>query len=335
MIGAPGVESLLIAHSFTAMSDEIKPQETESSSENSSLPDDRTLSEQNLDALDALPSSRRRSAIILGVAGTLFAFCLIILIIMPPLSWKSEKKKQSNYRVLTEISQVEAGPNAQALLRYEPIIEKTAYRLKLNHSAQYEKDVRTEVLLEADVVFTRPKRRESEDAIMAVLEDVHVKVLDGTDEVKLASIGEMLADIGVYSRLGAQDGLFTVVPEANINPQVARVLYVFADVIRQIWIPLPEEPVGNKGQWHFKDTDTTMPYFRDSQVSFEVKGEHVTLDVTTGLFSQADGQQGNGKSHIELRNGRVIEAEIDHHHNQKPTEGSASSISFHAEIHAK
>ena len=102
------------------MSDEIKSQESESLSQDTEQKaeeprssDDRTLSEQNLDALDALPSSRRRSAIILGIAGVLFAYCIIIIILMPPLSWKAEKKKQSNYRILTEISQVEAGADAQ------------------------------------------------------------------------------------------------------------------------------------------------------------------------------------------------------------------------------
>ena len=317
------------------MSDEIKPQETESSSENSSLPDDRTLSEQNLDALDALPSSRRRSATIFGIAVVLFTFCLIILIIMPPLSWKSEKKKQSNYRILTEISQVESEGGDLSVLRYEPIIEKTTYTIKLRQVAQYSNEERTEVHLNADIVFTRPQRRETEDAIMVVLENVEVEVFDDAEEVKLASIGGMLADIGIYSRMGTHEGLFTVVPEANINPQVARVLYVFADVIRQVWIPLPEESVGVKGQWHFKDTDVSMPYYRDSQVGFEKQGDLVTLDVTTELFSQTAGAQGNGKSRIELHRGRVKEAEVDYHHTSKPSDDSASEVLFHAELRTK
>lgn len=324
------------------MSDEIKSQESESLSqeteqkcEETPSSDERTLSEQNLDALDALPSSRRRSAIILGTAGALFAFCLIILIIMPPLSWKSEKKKQSNYRSLTEISQVESEGDNLLALRYEPIIEKTTYTIDLQQVAKYPKDVRTEVHLKADVVFTRPQRRESEDAIMVVLENVDVKVLDGIEEVKLASIGEMLADIGIYSRMGTREGLFTVVPEANINPQVARVLYVFADAIRQVWIPLPEEGLGMKGQWHFKDMDPEMPYFRDSQVAFETKGKSTLLDVTTGLFARTGGQQGSGKSHIEIAGGRVIEAEVDYRHTPEVGENAASELLFHAEIHAK
>ncbi|GEM_PF-4300597 len=324
------------------MSDEIKSQESESLSQDTEQKaeeprssDDRTLSEQNLDALDALPSSRRRSAIILGIAGVLFAYCIIIIILMPPLSWKAEKKKQSNYRILTEISQVEAGADAQTSLRYAPVTEKSAYTLKLRQTAQYQENARTEVLLDADVIFTRPQRRETDDAIMVVFENVDVKVLDGTDAVELASIGGMLADIGIYSRLGAREGLFTVVAEADINPQVARVLYVFADVLRQVWIPLPEETVGNKGGWHFKDTDTTLPYYRDSQVGFESQGDAVTLNVTTELFSRADGAQGNGKSRIEISHGRVKAADVDYRHTPKQSGESASEVLFHAELRAK
>lgn len=302
------------------MSDEIKSPESESESPKrdpesgeTSGSDTRSLSEQALDALDAAPASRRRSAIILGMAGALFVFCLVVLILMPPLSWKSEKKVQSNYRIETELTQLEAGGGEKVELRYAPVTDRTVYGLKVHQKVEYGQGVVSEVQIETDVVWVRPQRRETDDAVMITLENVHVKVLDGADEVKLASIGGMLADVGVYSRLGAQEGLYTVVPEANVNPQVARVLLVVSDVIRQFWQPLPKEGVGAGAHWTYRDiSGPKMPYYREASVTMKPRGDGYGLESHVELKGVEKALSGEGDGEIVLRDGRISEGRLSY-----------------------
>ena len=318
------------------MPDENNTQETEQAAPQTQQPDDRSMSEQNLDALDALPSSRRRSATVLGIAGVLFVFCLTVLILMPPLSWKSEKKDQASYVSLTEISQIEPGNGTQKSLSYQQIVEKTVYHLTLDEHILYGEGKQAEVSLETDVILSRPERRDFDDAVTFTLDDVHVKVLDGKDEVKLASIGGMLAGIAVYSRLGTKAGLYTVVPEANINPQVARVLFVFSDVFRQIWIPLPEAAIASGATWHLKDSgEQNASHYRASSVSFTSQDGKDLLDIKTDLFGKKDSRLGDATAHVELQDGRVLSSELDYKRTERAYADGASQLSVHAVLRIK
>ena len=267
-----------------------------------------------LDAMDALPENRRRSVIVLSVIAILIVTGLAVVIAMPPLSWTPQKEVKSNFYALQKVTDVEIGGRSGIELSYAPIVDKVVYHLELDQTTRYDSGGTSHVTLHTDVELMRPGRRESEDAVQIQLSDVETHVFDGDREVTLASAGAMLAGISLYSRLASNDGLVSVVPDANINPQVARVLYILADAMRQIWQPLPKESLGRSAHWKIvEDQESGIELAHRAEVHLgDAADGRYELVSDIQLFSDRKGVHGAGKgnSRVILQNGVVQEGQF-------------------------
>lgn len=262
--------------------------------------------EARLEALDATPQNRKRSAIILATMGILAIILVVVVIVMPPLSWKPPKKDVSKYHSVLSVATtaVEAG---DIRLSYASIEQPLRYRLTLEQKSQYAEDNRTRTQLESDVVFTRPKRSYADGEIAFQLQEVSAHVFDGDREMTLASPGDLIAGISLYSKLDAQTGLGSVVPDANMNPQVKRVLFTVADALRFAWSPLPEAALGVGSRWTVTSSEASS-YARKGETTLSEGGAGYAL-TTRYTFESSGKTVGEGEVTAVLSGGRVISAE--------------------------
>ena len=279
-------------------------------------------------------ASHRLVGLFIGSALFLAIATLVIIIVMPPLSWTPEKEVQSNFRAVATLENLNPGNQPQYLLRYHTIEKDVVYAIQIEQESTY-KSGKARVSIQADVTLSRPERRDTDDTIAITLSNVEVHAYDGDSEIQLASAGAMIAGISLFARLDAQTGIGTIVPDANINPQVARVLYIVSDVLRQVWIPLPSEKIDVNASWTVRDLGQN-DYVRTSNVRVTQASQRAqTLEMTPDLMAKrADTLQsvGSGKSIIERVEDAVTEATIDYARTQPVFEGGATSQTTHATL---
>lgn len=265
--------------------------------------------EARLEALDATPQTRKRSAIILTTMAILAVILVVVVVIMPPLSWKPPKKDVSKYHSVLNVTTTAVEPG-DIRLSYASIESSRSYRyrLTLEQASQFSDERRTRTQLESDIVFTRPERSYADGEISFQLQEVSAQVFDGDREVTLASPGDLLAGISLFSKLESQTGLGSVVPDANMNPQVKRVLFTVADALRFAWSPLPEVSLGLGSRWSISSNASESPYIRKGETTLSEGDEGYKL--TTRYTFESSGQVvGNGEVTTILREGRVMSSE--------------------------
>ncbi len=265
-----------------------------------------------LSALDAAPESRRRVSAILIAVVLLFAAMIAAVFGFPPLSDVGNSRDADRYRILTDDVKIESIPNdADAFPLYKPPAESPrVYRLALRQEAVYPGKAPTRVELAADVVMQMPKRS-LDNGVTIRLGDVTARVFDGDADVKLSDSGRMLAGVSLYARFLPQTGLTNVMPDANINPQVARVLYIVSDVLHSAWIPLPDR-IAPGLSWTFADkadavSDPSYRRFATVRVeSWDAPTKRCKLSGRLG-FSGGDAD-GPANFEIDLEDGNLIRA---------------------------
>lgn len=291
--------------------------------------------EARLDALDATPENRRRSFTILTIIVVLLILTIVMVICYPPLSWNSKKKDSDNFRILSEITQNAVLSSSGVEAGYRAIVSEKRYRLKLTDKSFYASGATTRTDMTSEVLVDRPQRSVAEDAVTIQLANVEAHVFDGDKEISLAGAGRMLAGVSLYARLMPHEGLSSVVPDANINPQVARVLFIVSDVLHYVWGPLPER-IEAGAEWRFEDkkeSDTPLAYRRFGNVrAVEVAdgGERIKLE-TSFEFSRADlggldgERHGGGQVESILEHGILKKAQGRLH---RPTQGGEGAESY-------
>ena len=216
-----------------------------------------------LEAQDVTPEAIRRGRMVVGLILVLFAAAIVVLVVMPPLSWKPPKKVKQNFASLASAELVEAGQGEMRSLAYAPMGEHVFYRLSLEQDTSYAQGNQMSSKLEGRLEIFRPKRQDLADTVGLKLHDARTFVKDGDKQIEMGESAEMLGGVSLFTRLDAQDGMGLAVPESNVNPQVARVMYVLTDALRDIWIPLPKTDVGAGGSWTVTDVwDKSETYKR-------------------------------------------------------------------------
>ena len=289
-----------------------------------------------IDGHDELsPESRRRARMILAVAAVLAVVAFVMLYFIPPLSWTPQKEVRSNFRPVATVVHVEPGASAQHALSYAQLSSPIFYEMEVEQKTHYDKGD-TRVIIRAEVEIKVPERRDTDDTVAIVLDHVDAHAYDGDEEVRLASAGAMLERIALYARIEAQGGLGTIVPDANVNPQVARVLFILGDAFRQAWPPLPSEKLADGGSWQTEDTASDGPGRRSRIVLHDRGNGGYGLEVRTSLVRKGtDAELGNGRMEIELENGLVRSASVDYSRHDAVIVGGAAQQTVHATIRRK
>lgn len=209
-------------------------------------------SEAALDALDATPENRRRSALVLGIIGALFACAVAMVVIVPPLSGQVSKDADSHYHELSSVSVTEAGAEGREF-SYAAVTGSMFYALEVSQETRYGNGGVSRMEFRGVLELSRPELRHFDDEVTLKFSRIDVHVYDGGSEVGLSETGRMLEGIALYTRLTGRGGLLNVYPEAKINPQVGRVLYMLSDAVRGLWLPLPEGAFGRGGRYRVSD----------------------------------------------------------------------------------
>lgn len=280
--------------------------------------------ESQLDALDASPQAVRRGRIVLVTIAILFVVAIVTIIAAPPLSWKPPKSDKNNYATLsraTEIQRGAAAPSESYVISYSPIVAETRYAFRLEQTTTYDGDKlprpSTRTTVEAELRLTHPVRKDFEDDSVSMrFFDVSVHVFDSDSEVPLASAGSMLEGISLYARIEKNHGLGRAVPDANVNPQTARVLLVIVDAFRNIWSPSPAQGVGRGDSWTvtpLSDRDNRIQRRAVSTVQ-SIDAHDARLETTVTLVSLGAGGErevGRGKVWTHHRDGRIVEGHME------------------------
>ncbi len=297
------------------------------------------VEDARLNALDAAPESRRRVSAILTAVVLLFAAMIAVVFGFPPLSDVGNSRDADRYRILTDEIKIESLPDgADAFPFYKPPAESPlVYRLELSQDAVYSGNASTRVELSADVSVQTPKRS-VDDGVAIRLGDVSARVFDGSDEVKLSDSGRMLAGVSLYARFLPQTGLTNVMPDANINPQVARVLYIVSDVLHSAWIPLPDR-IAQGMTWTFADkadavSDSAYRRFASVRVdAWDAQTKRCKLSGHVG-FSGGDAV-GPANFEIDLEDGKLIRASGEFRRDVADSGAGAARFGVKFEITAK
>lgn len=209
-------------------------------------------SEAALDALDATPENRRRSALVLGIIGALFACAVAMVVIVPPLSGQVSKDADSHYHELSSVSVTEAGAEGREF-SYAAVTGSIFYALEASQETRYGNGGVSRMEFRGVLELSRPELRHFDDEVTLKFSRIDVHVYDGGGEVGLSETGRMLEGIALYTRLTGRGGLLNVYPEAKINPQVGRVLYMLSDAVRGLWVPFPGGAIGRGGRYRVSD----------------------------------------------------------------------------------
>ena len=167
-------------------------------------------------------------------------------------------------------------------------------------------DVRVEVKLTDTDVVAEP------GAIPAVVDAM---------KRELAKMNGMTGFTVINKRGFVLDGRFQAPPDAPA--QVAQLLSSMEDSMRQLTVPMPEEPIGVGGSWQVKQRPVingiaiaqTGTYkvtkLDDKEVTFEVKlvqeGKKQTVEMPTvpGIKTEIKSWKGSGSGTIQLVRGRL------------------------------
>lgn len=279
-------------------------------------------SEDALDALDATPENRRRSAIVLGIIGIL-ALCAIVMIVsVPPLSGQASKGADSHYHELSTVSVEEAGAGA-VVLSYAQVTSPYDYDVEVDQETRYADGSVSRMSFRGALEVSRPELRHFEDEVTLKFSKIDIHVFDGDREVGLSETGRMLEGIALYTRLTGHGGLLNVYPEAKINPQVGRVLYMLSDAARGMWMPFPEGAVGAGGRYRVSDKGegATRSILVKPKAVSEGAGDFDTeIDVLSG-----GEQAGHGHGSFTLKGGVLESASYEIVRERAIFEGGAGS----------
>ena len=299
---------------LNADSSDCSVQENGSSNDVVGLNAPETTVSAQLDALDEQPENKKRASIILIVIGVLFVFAVVIIYLFPPLGWTPQKDVKSDYQTTAVVENVQNSENASFDIAYQKIEKELVYSVELEQVSHYSNDAFSKLVLHADVNISRPARRNYDDEIAIRLENVDVHIFDGPErEVNLASAGELLEGIYMFSRLSEHDGMSSIVPDANINPQVARMLFAMSDAVRQIWLPLPSQKIGQDASWRVLDVDAPERLFqRDGRtVVKSISDEEIKLETSYKLIQNENHREiGSGDNQVSIVRGVVQKAEV-------------------------
>lgn len=269
------------------------------------------VDERSLDALDAQPATRRRKVSILTLMGVLLAVSVVVVVVCPPLSWKSAKKDESGYHaVASVVGDAALGAMPLKALSYAHVGKAGAvYAFELTHASVIEsssKPVRARI--SGQIAFGHPTRHGQERALRFELLQVRTHVYDGDREVSLLSDGGMLDGVSLYTALDPVTGIGNMVPDANINPQVGRVLYIVADMLRYVWTPLLDRPVGDGGEWRWRDlAEKGRGRVREAVTSVALSGGGAVLTTRYGLFGDSGKKSGSGEAVVRIADGGMVE----------------------------
>ncbi len=268
------------------------------------------------EAQDVSPSAIRRGRLVVGVMLLLGALAILVVVLMPPLSWKPPKKMKQNFEPISVVESVEQGASdARVSLAYDT--HEMSYAIELDQDTHYPDDKVMHIHLDGLLDLNRPKRGDLSETLGIRLKDsVFVSVKDGDREIELGELGEMLKGVTLYARLDAHDGMGRAVPDSDINPQVARVMYIVADALRYMWLALPGESVGVGAKWRLSDVeDSSGMYIRRAETQLtEVNesrfGNRIKTETAIELIERRDGNSvviGSGKVVVTFKEGGIIE----------------------------
>ena len=268
----------------------------------------------SLDKLDASPTAVRRGRMVVGVMLVLAIVAVIVLIVMPPLSWKPPKSIKQNFESVSTAEAVEPGADERMALFYAPIENSLHYRVRLQQDVTYASGNPMHSTLAGRLEMFQPRRKDLSESVGMKLLNAQMTIEDGERPVELGESGEMLGGVSLYVRLDAHDGLGMAIPDSNINPQVARVMYILADALRNVWLPLPKEDVGLNAAWKLSEvTDRGGNYSR--RASTQLNSIHPDVQTkTTFELIHRDGNTervaGNGEVTVLLKDNRVQSAKL-------------------------
>ncbi len=301
-------------------------------------PESESEVETHLNELDNTTENKRRSIIILTTVCVLLAASILVIILMPPLSWTPQKETHSNFQTTASVSQVIPGEAQLIDLSYSEIADKAVFDINLEQISEYEGNIQSRVTLKAECHFERQTTGASKGALGIKLENVDAHVYENSQEVKIPSAGGMLAGIYLYSYLKPKEGMTSIVPDADINPQAARVLYIVVDSLHQIWLPMPEEQIGLHGKWHLSDPEQAE-FRRQTEVEItQQQSEQVMLTSRTDLYQKKGGQDqsiGQGKGQITMKSGQIERGEIEFEREQQIWEKGAGKQKVHVTVMRK
>ena len=320
------------------------PPQNESEKHTTDSTETRSPSEIEMDALDALPQSIRRGRMVVGLILILAAIAVAVIIIEPPLSWKPAHKISNNFQLPPPAQITSPGNQPHIKLRYAPVITPQLYHLEIQQLNRYQcqndpnHSCSANITLKTDVLIEHPKHPHNERDIFFSLKNVDVHVFDNDKEVSLASVDDMLGNnkgdnkkgVSVFSTLDDVRGMGTVITEDNINPQISRVLFILADAIHMIYQPLPENEVGTNATWSVtgmtNHTSTNHESWNEQiLVKMNMDKDIISLESEIMLKNSPEHDIGKGNAHITMKDGIILQADVNLTRSSNSIEGSANS----------
>ncbi|MBQ9394939.1 MAG: hypothetical protein IJU23_05420 [Proteobacteria bacterium] len=280
-----------------------------------------------------VPENLRVSRIVLVSIVTLFLFAVVTVILIPPLSWSPQKGVKSEFHAVSVAENVKNGAEPVVALAYKPFAVdgkrdvELKYSLHLKQTTYYEGVTSVSIDMETEVVINRPGRRHREEEVDIRLENVVIHLFDEKTEVPMSSTGAMIEGISVRALIEPKGGMSNVIPPATkINPQAARILFIVADALRQVFLPLPEGEIGENATWELRDA-AGLDFIRRGRVTAtEVSSKGAKLRTEFSLYKagKADAEVGRGEISSIMSEGLVEESDIHYRRTHALFEGGAS-----------
>ncbi len=266
------------------------------------------------DAQDLSPTAIRRGRMVVGIMLFLGVVAIVVLILMPPLSWKPPKKQKQNFEPLSVVESVEQGAGERVSLSYAPV-ETLVYAVELEQDTRYASDRVMHSALSGHLELHTPQRKDLAETVGIRLKEAVMRVKDGERDIELGESGEMLSGVSLYARMDVHEGMGRAVPDSNINPQVARVMYILTDALRYMWPALPVESVGEGATWRL--SDVVVPggtYIRSATARLKsAKDNRFETETTIELLERRDGRSdvvGSGTAVVRVENGWLQDGQL-------------------------
>lgn len=278
---------------------------------------DEALSSTDLGVLSSedddpeiIVENKRRSRILLFLLIGALLVSLGIIVVVPPFDGAAPaRSKDANFDLILEEDFKHAGQAPHALLRYAPVKTTLHYGIELEQTVEYEQGKPVLVKLSAQITVENKRGDRNPDAIILSLSEVKLALLDGDEEVDLASISRMVAGLSLVGRLDEQLGIGRVLPLMRVNPQVGRVLYILSDLLRMVWTKLPSQPVGEGASWGL--LDSSMQELHRLSSSEYRKGwilAQVELLPSREQVGSFDLGEGAGTLRTKMVDGRIVQS---------------------------
>lgn len=282
---------------------------------------------------DEVPENLRVSRIVLISIAVLFLFTVVTVILIPPLSWSPQKGTKSQFHVVSVVEHVERGLTPSIDLSYLPLVGEgkernvAKYAAHIEQTTSYKEGAFVRIDMVANVVISKPSKRNQDEEIDIELEDVDLHLFDGEREVPMASTDALIEGISVRAVLDLKGGMSSIIPPASkINPQIARILFTVSDAFRQAFLPLPEGEIGENASWELRDVEG-KDYMRRGEVkALDVSARGARLETEFSLYKVAepDTVVGHGKIRSLISGGVVEESVIEYNRTQELYEGGAT-----------